>query len=460
MESEASATMIGLNIQHEGYVKQAMELISIILGQIQTELGKQSIKSPTQNAPDKKGKDDARERYKQLHSDYKIMSDQLNAFACEKAKAPWRRGQGQGELQVAQARARIEDLEAEVKALQAQASQPAQDLQMLYIEIEELGQENKALQSEIEELRQENKALQSKIESMEQRYEQTRSMLGLYRQKLSGRVAGTENGPAIARRFLDLTYQIQDLVEGHLNMAQKGRPKEGHQRRQRDVSLSKIWDENLNLVERRFRAMAAIFEFLNDEILLKPAFGLEDDDENGTLESGLVEFEKRLRDCPEESVEFRVSTEWTHLTLNNVERIRKRGTGTKLNAFALDLENFLEPLSKANDEKLRQEILELCTEAFNLSQFMRLEPRIEFRIYFAAPGSKLPELPKLRLPGVSRDVDRQPIFLEMIALERGYPEHLAETTAFTVFGGLSCIMEDFEEHNPVVVPAKVSICSD
>ncbi|APA09350.1 hypothetical protein sscle_05g041200 [Sclerotinia sclerotiorum 1980 UF-70] len=131
-------------------------------------------RTETVDIPDEKGKDDARERYQQLHSAYKILSDQLDAFAREKAKAPWRRGQGQRELQVAQARARTQDLEAEVKVFQArcddsqaQASQPAQDLQMLYNEIEELSQKNKALQSEIDSIKQQYEKASQPIQDLQ-----------------------------------------------------------------------------------------------------------------------------------------------------------------------------------------------------------------------------------------------------------------------------------------------------
>ncbi|CAD6442290.1 e367b33a-5e08-490f-ae21-6f24e5379990 [Sclerotinia trifoliorum] len=511
-----------------------MELISMILEEMQRELGRQSIRCPTENVdvPDEKGKDDARERYKQLHSDYKIMSDQLDAFAREKAKAPWRRGQGQGELEVARARARIQDLEAEVKVLQArcddyqaQASQLAQDLQMLYIEIEDVRQKNKALQSEIDsieqryrkasqpiqdlemlnkELNQKNTVLQSEIDSIEQRYRKAsqpiqdlemlneelsqknkalrleiedlkenngtlrcevnsleekyanaRRMAAQFRIKIEESFGLASHRILIPHYYEEITSKISHLVSKYLNTAPKERPKEQNQRRQRDVSLSKIWDENLSDHEKESRCMAAIFEFLNDEILLKPAFGLEDDDEDGTLERGLVEFETRLRACPEDSIEFALKNNWVNLTLESVEKIRKKGPGSKPYSLASDLEKFLRPVSKRIDGNLSGELLELCKTAFDLNWSMRSEYQFEFQFYSLEPGTVPEELPKVKTPGTDVEVNPQPRILEYLAVERGYPEHLTRTVAYTIFGGLSCIVTNKDEYNPIMVPAKV-----
>ncbi|EDN95936.1 predicted protein [Sclerotinia sclerotiorum 1980 UF-70] len=145
--------------------------------------------------------------------------------------------------------------------------------------------------------------LRSNVDSLEKQYAKARRMTALLYNKIIQSSGILSDHISIQDQYEKIIIEISWFVSSFLNTAPKGRPKEQHQRRQRDVSLSRIWDENLGDHEKECRCMAAIFEFLNDEIVLKPAFGLEDEND-GAIEKGLAEFEKKLQACPEESLGF------------------------------------------------------------------------------------------------------------------------------------------------------------
>ncbi|KAI9647990.1 hypothetical protein NHQ30_002618 [Ciborinia camelliae] len=438
-----------LDIQHEEYIEQALGIIGKLLAEIQLGIEKSlknglkapvssklaAISSPSlltvylqpEDGAAEKEREDARKKYEQLQSDYQQLRDQLEAFAREKAGAP------DTSDQLTRAQRRIRNLEKKVRELEARCN--------LYEAHGDQPADVQALNNQIATLTQQNAELNTNA--------------ARYRSLLLQAMGPKEQEPVIdneLRRMFGALFQLTMSIRRNLDLSRKPEAQEGRRRTERLARLREIWDMNLHQNEIGMRVEAAIFEFLNDEILLKPAFGLDDEDRGASIEQGLVDFEERVNEYPEGNGNLHGRgegdiNEWRRLTFMCAKRIRSRpgGAVTKINNFARDLGDLLEPLVQengggddGNKRRLRGRVLELCKLTFEFSQLLRAEPGPgEFEIYTPEPGSTVREE-----------------FMEPMAGEGGYPENAVGTVAFTLFGGLMISSPGDDEPTPIE-PAKV-----
>ncbi|TGO25937.1 hypothetical protein BPAE_0069g00090 [Botrytis paeoniae] len=209
-------------------------------------------------------------------------------------------------------------------------------------------------------------------------------------------------------KYESIINSVQVLVDSSLDLEQKLNIKHGSQQKPRDIMLIRASDAEANRVEKRRQLERAVFQFLYGEILLKPGFGLDDEDEGGKMEAGLTAFEKKIQDASagndhvEPNLKLALANDfaadilnkfdylnWRNLTYRCGKLIRKRAAETNIVAFASALEDFLRPLPKASGGLDNKRIMNICRDTFMLSQGMRAGPDIDFKIYFPEPGDRV-----------------------------------------------------------------------
>ncbi|TGO37349.1 hypothetical protein BHYA_0099g00080 [Botrytis hyacinthi] len=434
-------------------VQQAVELVGKMLEQIEVELEKmlsQRGQVPPEAGALENGKDESQKRYKDLESNYQKISEELKAFGRKMASAPNKSGQvraefllhqakprqAQAELQLAQAekdvtelRAQVEDLQARCNTIQPPAGQPPQNVQNLETQLKELKQQNANLE-------QHNRNGRLELEKSRKETADFRKIVF----KIASEVPRYDT--FWKQEYGSLINNLRTLVRSHLDLSQSN-VKYGSEQKPRDEMMNAAFDKTLASSAKVLRLERGIFQFLWDEIFLKPGFGLDDEDESRKMESGLVEFEQKIQKVDDtEKIEYR---NWRVLTYKCAKRFRKREAKTNVDAFASALEEFLGPLRKPNDKVVKKRISSLCEDAFNLSQTMRAEPLMDFEIYVVAPGAQVVE--------DEEGTDRE---MEIWGQERGYPADVAGTVAYTQVGGLKGMHIDYGKWIPLV-PAQVVV---
>ncbi|KAB8304155.1 hypothetical protein EYC80_003574 [Monilinia laxa] len=415
-----------LGIYHEEYLKGAMGVIGGLLGEIQYELERllnedfKSIKNPDEHDAYKKGKEDARIKYEGLQSNYQKLRDQLEAFIREKGQASDNDTLNQAVLRLHRANLRIQQLEADFKRLQTET-------RINQAQANPLPQNLPILTNELTKLRRQNTELRGGIDASEKRLEEANARVVRFRRMIQVPSSKSHLDIFWVQGFDQIEVEVTEIIFRCLVLTERPKVIEGRRPNQRDRSLSNLWNMNLSQAELRNRVTAAIFEFLNAEILLKPAFDLDHIDDHVTIEPGLVAFEKRIEGLPQDN--HGDITEWRRITSKCAQQIAKRGTGKKIDALFLDLRQFLEPLrgSKADiqlDQDYANRILQLCNDTFSLSQLMRAEPVTEFEIMIPAVGS------------VITQQENNQDMVASYAEEVGFAANLAGTIAYTRFGGL------------------------
>ncbi|KAF5872052.1 uncharacterized protein Bfra_009080ca [Botrytis fragariae] len=457
MDPEIPAPKDSQDVQGGGSVQQAVELVGKMLEQIQIELEK--MLSPGGEIPPEADaleneKDESQKRYKNLESNYQKISEELKAFGRQMASAPVKSGQVQAELKFAQAQKDVEKLKAEVEYLQAQcnnyqaqAHQHPQNVQKLETQIEELKNKNIELQ-------------RRNVERRDQDPDVWRRWVYRYQ-------AAEEPGPMHlwGPEYLKMIDSVRSLVIANLDMEQEPKMELISQQKPRDRMLRRAFDMKPDSFERTHRLGRAIFQFLSDEILFQPLFGLDDENEGVKMEAGLVAFEKKIRDASagDEHIvsnvklvlanEFAGDTyknldchNWKKMTYRCAKKFRKRDSETRIGAFASALEDFLKPLpKKEHGGGIEERLLKICRMAFALSQTLRAEPLEEFKVSFSEPG----------IPIVFHK-KHEDNTMEIWGQEGGYPADEAGTVAYTYFGGLFFKDIHKQEWSPLVSAKVIS----
>lgn len=241
-----------------------------------------------------KEKEDARIRYEELQSNYQKLRAQLETFIREKARAPDNDARNQAALQLRRANSRILQLETDVKRLQAesinhaQAHPPPQNLQLLNKELTEVRRQNTKLRSDADDREKQLKDANSK----------TAALRGVIMKEAS-KYSRTHSDAELIQSLQRITDDVRRLASRYLIITERPKAIEGRRAKPRDTSLQSLWNMNLPKHALAYRVQAAIFEFLNAEILLKPAFDLDHADNHNAIEPGLVEFEKMLEGLPQ-----------------------------------------------------------------------------------------------------------------------------------------------------------------
>lgn len=402
-------------------------------------------------------KNESQKRYKHLEGNYKEISEELKAFGREMANAPDKSGQGQAELQLAQAKKDVEKLKAEVENLQikcndyqAKAHQPPQDVQRLETQLEELKNQN--------------------IELQRKRFEYEDKDPNIWRRwvhKYNADDTTIEPMFLTKTEYNQLIHGLGSFVYVYLDLNQKPKMELNIQQKPRDKFLSSAFDAKSNPWERHQYVHMAVFQFLCDEILFQPAFGLDSEDEGGKMEAGLIAFEKKIQDASagdghiESNVKAVLANDfaddifknldchnWKTLTYRCGKLIRKNYPEARIVAFASALEDFLKPLSKKdNGKSIEKRLLGICRQTFMLSQKLRAEPLEDYKIYFPEPGD---------LVVMPRKGDINEPKTEFWGAEGGHPACDSGTVAYTCFGGLFFKDKHKEEWHPLV-PAKVIV---
>ncbi|ATZ50401.1 hypothetical protein BCIN_05g07530 [Botrytis cinerea B05.10] len=423
--------------QHGESVQQAVELVGKMLEQIQVELEKmlsQGGKVPPEVKSLENEKEESQKRYKDLESNYQKISEELKAFGRDTINAFDKSGQVRAEsllnqakdrqveveLQLAQAEKEVENLKTEVKKLQARrnayqakAGKPSQDVQDLEAQLEELKQQKSDLQKDNLDSQQELKQAEKKIVDL------CRSLAGVGK-------ATSRPSTFWQQGYATVIAGVQRIVRTHLDLNQNPNIKHGSKQKPRDLMLGAASGKKTGPGGKEHCLERAVFQFLCDEIFLKPGFGLDDEDEGKNMEAGLVEFEQKIQitsavESPEK-IDYR---KWRVLTYKCAKRFQKTEAKTNVDAFASALEEFLRPLRKPNDKLLNKNILDLCKTTFSLSQNMRAEHDMDFEIYMPAPGDQV----VIKESGMDE-------VMQIWGEERGHPADVAGTVAYTAMGGL------------------------
>ncbi|KAF7919760.1 hypothetical protein BELL_0101g00190 [Botrytis elliptica] len=458
MNPEIPAPRDSQDVQDGGAVQQAVELVGKMLEQIQIELEKmlsQRGEVPSEADAPENEKDESQKRYKTLESNYQKISEELKVFGRQIASAPDKSGQVQAELKLAQAKNDIEKLKAEVQNLQAQCIDYQAQAQA-----HQNPQNVQELETQLEELKFENKELQRK------RVERLDKDPNVWRRFVNRDKSMEEAGPMqlFKERYIVMLSRLDTFVFLYLDWKQEPKMELIGQRKRRDKTLRWAFEKKPDH-ERLNRLKRAVFQFLSDEILLQPAFGLDDEDEGVKMEAGLTAFERKLResskgddqivsnvklvlanDFADQLFESIDCHNWRKLTYRCAKVIRERDSESKIVALASAWEDFLRPVPK-KDVKIAQELmLKICREAFTLSQLLRAEPVDYYKIYFPQPGDSIP-------PEKNDKFDPDP--MKVWGEEAGFPANEVGTVAYNYYGGLFFRdMHQQEVWNPLV-PAQV-----
>ncbi|KAF7943847.1 uncharacterized protein EAE97_005917 [Botrytis byssoidea] len=403
MNTEVPAPRDSQDVQGGRSVQQAVELVGKMLEQIQIELEKmlsQRGEVPPEADALENEKDESQKRYKDLESNYQKISEELKVFG-RQVITPVKSGQFEAELKLAQAKTDIEKLTAEIENLQAQCN----DYQA---QAHQYPQNVQKLETQLEELKNQNIELQRKESKGRKR---------------------------ILTCGVVFDLELVEELKMELNSQEKSR----------DKFLRCAIDNKSGSLERILHLGRAIFQFINDEILFQPVFGLDDEDEGEKMEAGLTTFEKKIRDASAgdvyESLDFH---NWRKLTYRCGKCFRKRDSERRIAAIASAFEDFLKPVLKKQDTESSNIImLRICREAFTLSQTLRAEPIDDYKIYVPEPGDAI----------VSHKNEKENTMV-IHASEAGYPADEVGTVAYTCFGGLLFKDMHKQEWSPLV-PARV-----
>ncbi|KAF7917974.1 uncharacterized protein EAE98_010002 [Botrytis deweyae] len=461
MNPEIPAPRDSQDVQDGGTVQQAVELVGKMLEQIQIELEKmlsQRGEVPSEADAPENEKDESQKRYKTLESNYQKISEELKVFGRQIASAPDKSGQVQAELKLAQAKNDIEKLKAEVQNLQAQCNDYQAQAQA-----HQNPQNVQELETQLEELKNENKELQRK------RVERLDKDPNVWRRWVHRHNSVEKAGPMplYGERYRDMLHMLDNFVYFNLDWKQEPKMELIGQQKWRDKTLRWAFETKPD-VERYFRLRRPVFQFLSDEILLQPAFGLDDEDEGVKMEAGFTAFERKLResskgddqivsnvklvlanDFADQLFESIDCHNWRKFTYRCAKVIRERDSERKIVALASAWEDFLRPVPKKGDVKIAQKLmLKICREAFTLSQILRAEPLDYYKIYFPQPGDSIPPEKKDKY---------NPETMEVRGEEPGFPANEVGTVAYTYYGGLFFRDIHQQEVWNSLVPAQVVV---
>ncbi|KAF7958372.1 hypothetical protein EAE96_001921 [Botrytis aclada] len=446
MDLEVPVPKNSKDVQDGGSVQKAVELVGKMLEQIQVELEKM-LSQRGEVPPDadalESEKDESQKRYKDLESDYRMISEELKVFGRQMASAPDKSGRVQAELKLAQAKKDIEKLKAEVENLQtqcndyqAQAHQPPQNVQKLETQLEELKNQNEELQKE-------------KLEA-QQGLEFFRKEAKKHRDWVKRSHVPEECRPSFEwqGKYGHFLNSVSDIASGCLDLKKEPEIKTTSKEKMRDILLQIALKDELHPGARKTDMERAIFEFFSDEILLQPGFGLDDEFEGKKMEAGLADFEEKIQNASGDDVLKRFDYyEWRRLTYKCGKPIRKQDAETPIIAFAKALKVFLRPVPKNINGRFEEGVLSTCREAFTMCQGLRAEPGLNFKIHFPERGVQVVvhQEGKLKETAVYGDE------------AGGYPEGDVATVAYTLMGGL--MFEDVRTQGEWVplVPARVIV---
>lgn len=231
---------------------------------------------------DEKERQELRKLFQKLQSDYQKLKAQIEALARDKSKETDKDIQAQRKIQDLEEK--VKSLQTKCNDLQAKATQPPQDLQML--------------NNQLETLKRRNTELEHRYNGSQQELQESKELNNKFHKMLLKTHLQHQTSDFWLSKFTNLANQTQAIVRVCLDLNHKPKVSHGHRRLPRDLDLIRIWKLNLKPGERIARVEAAIFGFLNDEILLKTAFGLDDEDEGKVMEAGLVAFEKIVQEFP------------------------------------------------------------------------------------------------------------------------------------------------------------------
>ncbi|KAF7859444.1 uncharacterized protein EAF02_010892 [Botrytis sinoallii] len=447
MNPEIPAPKDSQDVQDGGAVQQAVELVGKMLEQIQIELEKmlsQRGEVPSEADAPENEKDESQKRYKILESNYQKISEELKVFGRQIASAPDKSGQVQAELKFAQVQNVVEKLKAEVQNLQAQCNDYQAQAQA-----HQNPQNVQELETQLEELKNENKELQRKrVERLDKDPDAWRRWVNRYN---SVEKAGPMS--LYGERYKQMLHKLDTFVFLYLDWKQEPKMELIGQHKWRDRTLRWAFEKKPDF-ERYCRLKRAVFQFLSDEILLQPAFGLDDEDEGVKMEAGLTAFERKLRESSKGQLfESLDCHNWRKFTYRCAKVIRERDSERKIVALVSAWEDFLRPVPKKEDVKTTREVmLRICREAFMLSQILRAEPVDYYKIYYPQPGDSItPE----------GEDKYNPDTMQVRGEEAGFPANEVGTVAYTYYGGL--FFRDIHQQEvwnslvPAQVVAKVTV---
>ncbi|TGO15999.1 hypothetical protein BTUL_0033g00370 [Botrytis tulipae] len=455
MNPELPAPKDSQDVQGGGSVQQAVELVGKMLEQIQIELEKmlsQRGEVPPEADALENEKDESQKRYKDLEINYQKISEELKAFG-RQVITPTKSGQVEAELKLAQAKTDIEKLTAEIENLQAQCN----DYQA---QAHQYPQNVQKLETQLEELKNQN------IELQIIRVERAEKDPDFWRRWVQRYNAIEINGPMWKWKsdYKMILYWMEQLVFA-LELVEELKMELNSQEKSRDKFLRCAIDDEPHSLDQILHLGRAIFQFINDEILFQPVFGFDDEDEGEKMEAGLTTFEKKIRDASAgdyhivsnikriltndfagdvyESLDFH---NWRKLTYRCGKSFRKRDPDPerRIAAIASAFEDFLKPVLKKQDtESIKSRMLQICREAFTLSQALRADAIDDYKIYVPEPGDAI----------VSHK-NKEENTMEIETSEGGYPADEVGTVAYTCWGGLLFKNMHKQEWSPLV-PAKV-----
>ena len=177
-----------------------------------------------------------------------------------------------------------EDLEQQNRTLTEQLREQGDQLKLAEQQISDSEEEKTRLEHRLAEMEQQNRKLEAKTATF-------RDII----KKNSNTGGEPVDTNRILVEFSGLRSQIQKIVCGKsFQVDPRARPPITRNTTNRQRALFQYWDNGQSQAELKARIRSEIFAILDEAILFRPCFGLDDASTYGEMERGLVQFEMNL----------------------------------------------------------------------------------------------------------------------------------------------------------------------